>query len=55
MEEIEKLPSGWKLAAVHPLQVPALDEQRHLVEICRSHERLTPRAAAAGTAGDPSQ
>lgn len=55
MEEIEKLPSGWKLAAVHVLQVPELDEQRHLVEICRSHERLVPRAAAASTAGDPSQ
>lgn len=38
--ELEKLPSGWKLAAVHRLNVPALDEERHLVEICRSHERL---------------
>lgn len=35
-----KLPSGWKLAAVHRLNVPALDEERHLVEICRSHDRL---------------
>ena len=38
--ELGKLPSGWKLAAVHRLNVPALDEERHLVEICRSHERL---------------
>jgi len=38
--ELEKLPSGWKLAAVHRLNVPGLDEERHLVEICRSHERL---------------
>ena len=38
--ELETLPSGWKLAAVHRLNVPALDEERHLVEICRSHERL---------------
>ncbi len=38
--ELEKLPSGWKVAAIHRLNVPALDEQRHLVEICRSHERL---------------
>jgi 16S rRNA (guanine527-N7)-methyltransferase len=38
--ELAKLPSGWKLAAVHRLNVPALDEERHLVEICRSHERL---------------
>ncbi|WP_129641454.1 16S rRNA (guanine(527)-N(7))-methyltransferase RsmG [Peristeroidobacter agariperforans] len=39
-EELAKLPSGWKLAAVHRLNVPALDEERHLVELCRSHERL---------------
>jgi len=38
--EVAKLPSGWKLAAVHRLNVPALDEERHLVEICRSHDRL---------------
>ncbi len=38
--ELGKLPSGWKLAAVHRLNVPALDEERHLVEICRSHDRL---------------
>jgi 16S rRNA (guanine527-N7)-methyltransferase len=40
--ELERLPSGWKLAAIHRLEVPALDEERHLVEICRSHERLGP-------------
>jgi 16S rRNA (guanine527-N7)-methyltransferase len=39
-EELAKLPNGWKLAAVHRLNVPGLDEERHLVEICRSHERL---------------
>jgi 16S rRNA (guanine527-N7)-methyltransferase len=39
-EELSKLPSGWKLAAVHRLEVPGLDEERHLVEICRSHDRL---------------
>lgn len=38
--ELARLPSGWKVAGVHRLDVPALDEQRHLVEICRSHERL---------------
>jgi 16S rRNA (guanine527-N7)-methyltransferase len=38
--ELGKLPSGWKLAAVHRLNVPTLDEERHLVEICRSHDRL---------------
>jgi 16S rRNA (guanine527-N7)-methyltransferase len=39
-EELAKLPSGWKVAAVHRLEIPALDEERHLVEICRSHDRL---------------
>ena len=38
--EVAKLPSGWKLAAVHRLNVPALDEERHLVEISRSHDRV---------------
>lgn len=38
--EVAKLPNGWKLAAVHRLNVPGLDEERHLVEICRSHDRL---------------
>jgi 16S rRNA (guanine527-N7)-methyltransferase len=39
-EEAAKLPSGWKVAAIHRLNVPALDEERHLVEICRSHDRV---------------
>lgn len=38
--ELPGLPSGWKIAAVHRLTVPTLDEERHLVEICRSHDRL---------------
>jgi 16S rRNA (guanine527-N7)-methyltransferase len=38
-DELEKIPSGWKLAAVHRLNIPGLDEQRHLVELCRSHDR----------------
>jgi 16S rRNA (guanine527-N7)-methyltransferase len=38
-EELAGLPSGWKVAAVHRLNVPNLDEERHLVEICRSHDR----------------
>lgn len=38
--ELANLPSGWKVAAVHRLNVPALDEERHLVEICRSHDRV---------------
>lgn len=39
-DELQKLPSGWKLAAVHRLSVPGLDEERHLVEICRSHDKI---------------
>ncbi len=39
-DELTKLPSGWKLAAVHRLTIPGLDEERHLVEICRSHEKI---------------
>jgi 16S rRNA (guanine527-N7)-methyltransferase len=38
-DELGKFPSGWKLAAVHRLNVPGLDEERHVVEICRSHDR----------------
>jgi 16S rRNA (guanine527-N7)-methyltransferase len=38
-DELARIPSGWKLAAVHRLNVPGLDEQRHLVELCRSHDR----------------
>ncbi|MBB6093121.1 16S rRNA (guanine527-N7)-methyltransferase [Povalibacter uvarum] len=39
-DELKKLPNGWKLAAVHRLEVPGLDEERHLVEICRSHDKI---------------
>jgi 16S rRNA (guanine527-N7)-methyltransferase len=39
-DELAQLPNGWKLAAVHRLTIPGLDEERHLVEICRSHDRV---------------
>lgn len=39
-EELEKIPNGWKLAAAHRLAVPGLDEERHLIEICRSHDKV---------------
>lgn len=39
-DELKSLPNGWKLAAVHRLVIPGLDEERHLVEICRSHDRV---------------
>lgn len=38
-DELASLPVGWKLAAVHRLDIPGLNEERHLVEICRSHDR----------------
>src|ERR1700754_2326275 len=31
-DELTQIPNGWKLAAVHRLNIPGLDEQRHLVE-----------------------
>jgi 16S rRNA (guanine527-N7)-methyltransferase len=39
-DELKSLPNGWKVAAVHRLHIPGLDEERHLVEICRSHDRV---------------
>lgn len=38
-DELKAIPSGWKVAATHVLKVPGLDEQRHLIELCRSHDR----------------
>ena len=35
-DEIAALPAGWRLASVHPLRVPGLDAERHLVEIVRT-------------------
>ena len=34
-EEIAALPAGWQLLATHPLQVPGLGAERHLVEVGR--------------------
>ena len=39
-EELAHVPNGWKLAQVHRLNIPGLDEERHLVELCRSHDRI---------------
>ena len=35
-EEIAALPAGWALGGSHPLRVPGLDAERHLVEIVRA-------------------
>ena len=32
--------NGWKVASVHSLTVPGLGEERHLVELVRSHDRV---------------
>jgi len=34
-EEIAELPAGWTVTAVHPLAVPGLGAERHLVEVTR--------------------
>ena len=36
-DELARKLNGWKLVAVHPLHVPGLDEERHLVELAHSH------------------
>jgi len=38
-EELKALPSGWKVAQIQRLIVPGLEEERHLVEIWRSHDK----------------
>jgi 16S rRNA (guanine527-N7)-methyltransferase len=38
-DELSQHLNGWKSAGVHPLHVPGLDEERHLVELVRSHAR----------------
>ncbi len=35
-DEIAALPPGWRVSAIHPLQVPGLPAERHLVEIVRT-------------------
>ena len=37
-EELAGKYNGWRVVAVHKLHVPGLDEERHLVELCRSHK-----------------
>lgn len=37
--EIDDLPSAWRVVAVHRLQVPGLDAERHLVELERGPQR----------------
>jgi 16S rRNA (guanine527-N7)-methyltransferase len=39
-DELAAKLNGWKVAAVHRLSVPGLAEERHLVELVRSHDRV---------------
>jgi len=41
--ELEGLPRDWQATAVHPLVVPGLDAQRHLVELQRKAGQRRPR------------
>ena len=34
-EEIAALPAGWRVEAIHPLRVPGLEAERHLVAVAR--------------------
>lgn len=44
-DEIVALPAGWRLLAAHPLQVPGLGAERHLVEVGRSQTGARPAEA----------
>jgi 16S rRNA (guanine527-N7)-methyltransferase len=37
-QELEELPSGIHIEAVHRLEVPFLDSERHLVEMAREEQ-----------------
>jgi 16S rRNA (guanine527-N7)-methyltransferase len=39
-DELAKPVNGWKVIGVHPLQVPGLAEERHLIELAHSHEKV---------------
>ncbi len=37
LDEIAALPAGWRVRGMHPLTVPGLDAERHLVVVARDH------------------
>jgi 16S rRNA (guanine527-N7)-methyltransferase len=45
-EELDNMPVGFEIEAVHRLQVPGLDAERHLVIIKRSHSEPAARTQA---------
>jgi 16S rRNA (guanine527-N7)-methyltransferase len=40
-DELAAKLNGWKVAAVHRLEVPGLEEERHLVELAHSHAQAS--------------
>jgi 16S rRNA (guanine527-N7)-methyltransferase len=38
-DELTRKLNGWKVVAVHRLAVPGLEEERHVVELARSHDK----------------
>jgi 16S rRNA (guanine527-N7)-methyltransferase len=44
-DELAAKLNGWKVAAVHRLEVPGLEEERHLVELAHSHEKVAAATA----------
>jgi 16S rRNA (guanine527-N7)-methyltransferase len=41
-EELARKLNGWKLAGVSRVTVPGLEEERHVVELVRSHDKTDP-------------
>jgi 16S rRNA (guanine527-N7)-methyltransferase len=39
-DELARKLNGWKVIEVHRLTVPGLEEERHLVELSRSHDKM---------------
>lgn len=47
-EELQKLPAGFRVIAVHPLKVPGLDARRCVVEVERTNSHLPLSAGGRG-------
>ncbi len=46
-EEIADLPTGWRVSAIHPLRVPGLNAERHLVVVTRVKSLVQARSRPA--------
>jgi 16S rRNA (guanine527-N7)-methyltransferase len=54
-EELKALPKSFRLLAVHRVSIPGLDDERHIVELCRAQSTLTVAAPAAAAPTAPAQ